>query len=83
MALTKASDLRTKSVDELKDRAIELRKEQFNLRIQKATGQLANPARQGHVKRELAQIQTLLGEKRRGADKPAPKAGAKTKKKAA
>ncbi len=78
MALTKANDLRAKSADELKARLGELRKEQFNLRIQKATGQLASPARQGHVSREIAQIKTLLNETRRGAAKPA-----KSKKKAA
>lgn len=71
MALVKASDLRGKSVDELSARVAELHKEQFNLRVQRATGQLANPARMGHVKREVAQIETILNEKRRGAGAPA------------
>lgn len=67
MALAKASDLRTKSADELKDRLAELRKEQFNLRFQKSTGQLANAARMGHVRREIAQVMTLIAEKRRAS----------------
>jgi large subunit ribosomal protein L29 len=67
MALSKATDLRTKTVDELNDRVAELHKEQFNLRVQRSTGQLANPARMGHVRREVAQIETILNEKRREA----------------
>ncbi|HVY13255.1 MAG TPA: 50S ribosomal protein L29 [Alphaproteobacteria bacterium] len=63
---TKIGDLRGKSDDELSARLTELRKEQFNLRIQKATGQLTNLARVGQVKREIAQVQTLQSEKRLG-----------------
>lgn len=69
MARTKASDLRTKSTDELKDRLAELVKEQFNLRFQRSTGQLANAARIGAVRREIAQVKTLMNEKRRAAAK--------------
>jgi large subunit ribosomal protein L29 len=71
MALTKIADLRAKSDDQLKDRLTELNKEQFNLRFQRATGQLANLARKGHVKREIAQIKTLLAERTRKAKKAA------------
>lgn len=71
MAQTKASDLRVKSADELKDRLAELRKEQFNLRFQKSTGQLAAPARMAAVRREIAQVMTLIGEKRRASKKAA------------
>ncbi|WP_422642276.1 50S ribosomal protein L29 [Zavarzinia sp.] len=59
----KAKDLRLKTADELKDLLSVLKKEQFNLRFQKATGQLENSARQGSVKTEIAQILTVLKEK--------------------
>ncbi len=75
MPLTKAKDLNAKTPDELKAQLSDLRKEQFNLRVQKSTGQLANPARQGHVKREIAQVLTILNQKAKGvnAKKPAAK----------
>ncbi len=76
MATVKAKDLRTKSDKELSDRALELRKEQFNLRFQRATGQLANPARFTAVRKEIAKIETLMSERRCG-EKPKAK---KTKK---
>ncbi len=59
-----ATDLRTKTEDQLKDRLLELKKEQFNLRFQKASGQLENTARVRQVRREIATIKTVLGEKR-------------------
>ena len=59
----KASDLRTKTVDELKDSLLGLRKEQFNLRFQKASGQLENTARVRQVRRDIARIKTLLQQK--------------------
>jgi len=62
-----ASDLRTKSDDQLKDRLVELKKEQFNLRFQKASGQLENTARVQTVRREIAVIKTILGERARSA----------------
>lgn len=71
MALTKITDVRSKSPDELNARLAELRKEQFNLRVQRATGQLSSPARFGHVRREIAQILTILNEKRRASAKAA------------
>ncbi len=61
----KAEDLRTKTVDELKDQLVTLKKEQFNLRFQQASGQLENTARVGQVRRDIARIKTLLTEKRR------------------
>jgi large subunit ribosomal protein L29 len=76
---TKIVDLRAKAEDELRKHLGDLRKEQFNLRIQKATGQLTNVARVGAVRREVAKVLTLLNEKAKGK-KPAPK---KTAKKAA
>lgn len=64
MGLVKASDIRAKSDDELKDQLAVLRKEQFNLRFQKSTGQLAKPARSGHVKKEIAKTLTVQNERR-------------------
>ncbi len=63
MGLVKASDIRTKSDDELKEQLSVLRKEQFNLRFQKSTGQLAKPARSGHVKKEIAKVLTVQNER--------------------
>lgn len=59
----KAADVRLKTEKELEDRLLELRKEQFNLRFQKATGQLTNTARMTAVRKEIARIMTVIGEK--------------------
>lgn len=64
---TKGADLRAKSVDQLKERVLELKKEQFNLRFQAASGQLENTARVLTVRREIAAIKTILGERQRSA----------------
>ena len=56
----KAEDLRGKSRDQLSDQLLELKKEQFNLRFQKATGQLENTARVREVRRDIARIMTIL-----------------------
>jgi len=56
----KAVDLRGKTGDELRDQLLELKKEQFNLRFQKATGQLENTARVREVRRDIARIKTIL-----------------------
>ncbi len=56
----KAVDLRGKTGDELKEQLLELKKEQFNLRFQKATGQLENTARVREVRRDIARIKTIL-----------------------
>ncbi len=63
----KADDLRTKSEDELIDQLRDLKKEQFNLRFQKASGQLENTARVRQVRRGIARIKTILREKRASA----------------
>jgi large subunit ribosomal protein L29 len=60
---TKAADLRQKTPDQLKERVLELKKEQFNLRFQKASGQLENTSRVRAVRREIATIKTLLGQR--------------------
>ncbi len=54
-------DLSKKSVDELKAHLLDLRKEQFALRMQKATGQLTQTHQLRKVRREVAQVKTLLG----------------------
>jgi large subunit ribosomal protein L29 len=56
----KASELRTRTGDELREQLLELKKEQFNLRFQKATGQLENTARVREVRRDIARIKTIL-----------------------
>lgn len=58
-----AVELRQKTPDELKEELLGLRKEAFNLRFQKATGQLENTARVREVRREIARIKTVLTEK--------------------
>ena len=63
----KASDLRARSVDELTEEVDTLGKEIFNLRFQRASGQLENTARVRLVRREIARIKTILGERRRRA----------------
>ena len=61
----RASDLRTRSEDELSEQADNLGKEIFNLRFQRASGQLEYTARVRQVRREIARIKTNLGERRR------------------
>ena len=58
-----ASELRAKSADELKQELLALLREQFNLRMQRATGQLAKPHLFAQVRRNIARIKTVLGEK--------------------
>jgi large subunit ribosomal protein L29 len=69
--MTKPADFRAKTIDQLKDQLGDLRKEQFNLRFQKASGQLENVARVRAVRRDIARIETLLAERARGTAKPA------------
>jgi len=71
--MTKPADIRAKTDDQLKDQLVDLRKEQFNLRFQKASGQLENVARVRVVRRDIARIETGLGERGRKAA-PAAKA---------
>jgi large subunit ribosomal protein L29 len=61
----RASDLRTRSDDELSEQVDNLGKEIFNLRFQRASGQLENTARVRQVRREIARIKTILGQRRR------------------
>jgi len=65
----KASDARAMTVDQLDDEVLKLKKEQFNLRFQRATGQLENTARVRVVRRDIARILTIARQKRAG-DEP-------------
>ncbi len=65
--MTKAQDFRAMTVDQLDDELVKLKKEQFNLRFQKATGQLDNTARVRSVRRDIARIRTVASAKRTDA----------------
>ena len=58
----KAADLRSKSVAELNDELVELRREQFNLRMQHATGELTHNHEHGRVRKDIARVKTVLNE---------------------
>jgi large subunit ribosomal protein L29 len=60
----KPDDLRAMTMDQLDDEALKLRKERFNLRFQRATGQLENTARVRQVRRDIARIKTIAAQKR-------------------
>ena len=60
----KAEEVRAKSNDELKDQLLELRKESFNLRFQKSSGQLENTTNFKKVRRDIAKIKTILNERK-------------------
>jgi large subunit ribosomal protein L29 len=64
MTMLKNEDLKAKTADELDDELIKLKKEQFNLRFQRATGQLANTSRVREVRRDIARIKTAAHTKR-------------------
>ncbi len=65
MANKIAEDLRTKSPDQLKGQLLQRRKEAFNLRFQRANGQVENSDRMRQVRREIAKVKTIMGEKAR------------------
>ena len=65
----KASDARAMTVDQLDDEVLKLKKEQFNLRFQRATGQLENTSRVRVVRRDIARMMTIARQKRTG-DEP-------------
>jgi large subunit ribosomal protein L29 len=58
-ATQRLSDLKVMSVDQLQDELLKLKKEQFNLRFQRATGQLENTSRVTEVRKDIARIKTL------------------------
>jgi large subunit ribosomal protein L29 len=84
----KADDLRHMTLDQLDDEALKLKKERFNLRFQRATGQLENTARVRQVRRDIARIKTITAQKRAGQPAPVrqetarPKRAARAKAKA-
>jgi large subunit ribosomal protein L29 len=57
-----AADLRAKTPEELREELVNLKKEQFNLRFQAASGQLENTARVREIRRDIARINTILGQ---------------------
>jgi large subunit ribosomal protein L29 len=59
----KASDVKALSADQLKEELLKLKKEQFNLRFQKASGQVENTARVRQIRRDIARIKTMQGQR--------------------
>ena len=72
----KPGDLRAMTLDQLEDEVLKLAKERFNLRFQRATGQLENTARVRQVRRDIARIKTIAAQKRAGGPR---RAGARAK----
>ena len=60
----RVADLRVMTEDQLEDEALKLKKEQFNLRFQRATGQLENTTRVREVRRDIARLKTIARQKR-------------------
>jgi large subunit ribosomal protein L29 len=79
----KPDDLRAMTIDQLDDEVLKLKKEQFNLRFQRATGQLENTARVRQVRRDIARIKTIAAQKRPGQAGPVPGAASTKPKRAA
>ena len=75
----KVADVRAMTLDQLDDEVLKLKKEQFNLRFQRATGQLENTSRVRVIRRDIARMKTIAGQKRAGMPEPAPKPGAAPK----
>jgi len=65
----KSGDIRAMSVDQIDDEVMKLKKEQFNLRFQRATGQLENTSRVRQVRRDIARLKTVAQQKRVATDK--------------
>jgi large subunit ribosomal protein L29 len=66
----KASDVRALTIDQIDDEVLKLKKEQFNLRFQRATGQLENTVRVRVVRRDIARLMTIARQKRAGEPEP-------------
>ena len=79
----KVADVRAMTLDQLTDEVLKLKKEQFNLRFQRATGQLENTSRVRTIRRDIARMKTVAKQKRAGNEPAAAAAPAKTKSKAA
>jgi large subunit ribosomal protein L29 len=70
----KPADVRGMTLDQLEDEVLKLKKESFNLRFQRATGQLENTARVRQVRRDIARIKTVAAQKRAAEPRAAAKA---------
>jgi large subunit ribosomal protein L29 len=81
----KTADARAMTIDQLDDEVLKLKKEQFNLRFQRATGQLENTSRVRVIRRDIARIKTIARDKREGVPQPKaqPKRAAEPKQKPA
>jgi large subunit ribosomal protein L29 len=77
----KTADIRALTLDQMDDEVLKLKKEGFNLRFQRATGQLENTSRTRQVRRDIARLKTIAAQKRAGA--PESQAASKPKSKAA
>jgi len=80
----KAADVRAMTIDQLDDEVLKLKREQFNLRFQRATGQLENTSRVRVIRRDIARMKTIAAQKRAGAEptvkaEPAAKPAKKTR----
>jgi large subunit ribosomal protein L29 len=75
----KAHDVRAMTLDQLDDEVLKLKKEQFNLRFQRATGQLENTSRVRVIRRDIALMKTIAGQKRAGMPEPEVKVSAAPK----
>jgi large subunit ribosomal protein L29 len=75
----KVADVRAMTLDQLDDEVLKLKKEQFNLRFQRATGQLENTSRVRVIRRDIARMKTVAAQKRAGMPEPALKASAAPK----
>jgi large subunit ribosomal protein L29 len=71
----KASEFRQLTPDQLDEQLVKLKKEQFNLRFQRASGQLENTSRVREVRRDIARLKTVQGTSKVAAAKPAAKKG--------
>ena len=72
----KAHDVRAMTLDQIDDEVLKLKKEQFNLRFQRATGQLENTSRVRVIRRDVARLKTIAAQKRLGMPEPEVKAAA-------
>ncbi len=70
----KPDDIRAMTLDQIEDEVLKLKKEQFNLRFQRATGQLENTARVREVRRDIARLKTVAQQKRQSQPGGAAKA---------
>jgi large subunit ribosomal protein L29 len=79
----KTADVRAMTIDQLDEEVLKLKKEQFNLRFQRATGQLENTSRVRVIRRDIARMKTIAAQKRVGMPEPVAKVKAEAAPKAA